>query len=282
MTRYPNRPTRPAPGRQTPCRRSGQAKLLRAAHRRTAAHAVAGAQPAPSTKRICEKRSATRSSTGHWMKALVGTVRDLDRSTIATSGHQGESIFTFGAKVWSDQRRTRCSPSGATAQAYDSPTPSPPWRSHPRHQPIRPASGRAIPWACNKTSESMITTFADNSRHANPGAAKGLHRRPRRGHDHPNAHPHTGPALDPRHLGVLERTRRLQPGQHWQRRYASRTRHNDVLAARLTQGVMRCPVGCTSAVMLSPRGCGLATPGGHYFSRHGKDLCKRQHADGRR
>ena len=42
-------------------------------------------------------------------------------------------------------------------------------------------------WACNKRFRKAITTFADNSRHASPWAAKVYADAIARGHDHPHA-----------------------------------------------------------------------------------------------
>ena len=57
--------------------------------------------------------------------------------------------------------------------------------------PVTKASGkhRAVHfrWACNKRFRRAMTTFADNSRHASPWAAKVYADARARGHDHPHA-----------------------------------------------------------------------------------------------
>jgi hypothetical protein len=42
-------------------------------------------------------------------------------------------------------------------------------------------------WACNKRFRKAITTFADNSRHASPWAARIYNQARRAGEDHPHA-----------------------------------------------------------------------------------------------
>ena len=62
-----------------------------------------------------------------------------------------------------------------------------PRRGHPGHPAIRQAPPVQFRWACNKRFRAAITTFADNSRHASPWAAKIYHDARASGKDHPHA-----------------------------------------------------------------------------------------------
>ena len=57
--------------------------------------------------------------------------------------------------------------------------------------PVTKQSGKhtavSFRWACNKRFRQAICTFADNSRHASPWAAKVYADALARGHDHPHA-----------------------------------------------------------------------------------------------
>ena len=89
-------------------------------------------------------------------------------------------------------------------------------------------------WACNKRFRNAITTFADNSRHASPWAAKiyddarASRQRP------PPRRPHPRPRLDPRDLALLARPHALRPRPARRR---EQDQHPATCGMRLTQGV---------------------------------------------
>jgi transposase len=123
------------------------------------------------------------------LKAVVGALRDLDRSVIAHLGeHPDAEIFTSlprsgrinAAQVlaeWGDARAAYDSPDAVAALAGQTPVTDKSGKHHAVH----------FRWACNKRFRKAITTFADNSRHASPWAAKIYTDARARGHDHPHA-----------------------------------------------------------------------------------------------
>jgi transposase len=123
------------------------------------------------------------------LKALVGGLKDLDRSVIATLGeHPDASIFTSLPRSGQINAAQILAEWGDCRQAYDSPDAiaalagaTPVTKESGRHRAVH------FRWACNKRFRVAITTFADNSRHANPWAAKVYTAARARGHDHPHA-----------------------------------------------------------------------------------------------
>jgi transposase len=123
------------------------------------------------------------------LKALVGGLKDLDRSVIATLGeHPDASIFTSLPRSGQINAAQILAEWGDCRQAYDSPDAiaalagaTPVTKESGRHRAVH------FRWACNKRFRVAITTFADNSRHANPWAAKVYADARARGHDHPHA-----------------------------------------------------------------------------------------------
>jgi transposase len=123
------------------------------------------------------------------LKAVVGALRGLDRSVIAHLGeHPDAEIFTSlprsgrinAAQVlaeWGDARAAYDSPDAVAALAGQTPVTDKSGKHHAVH----------FRWACNKRFRKAITTFADNSRHASPWAAKIYTDARARGHDHPHA-----------------------------------------------------------------------------------------------
>jgi transposase len=123
------------------------------------------------------------------LQALVGALRDLDRSMIAHLGeHPDAEIFTSlprsgrinAAQVlaeWGDARAAYDSPDAVAALAGQTPVTDKSGKHHAVH----------FRWACNKRFRKAITTFADNSRHDSPWAAKIYTDARARGHDHPHA-----------------------------------------------------------------------------------------------
>ena len=77
---------------------------------------------------------------------------------------------------------------GDSRQAYDGPHAVAALAGlHPGHQPSGKHRAVHFRWACNKRFRKAITTFADNSRHASPWAAKIYIDARARGKDHPHA-----------------------------------------------------------------------------------------------
>jgi transposase len=120
----------------------------------------------------------------------LGEVRkNLDRSVTAHLGeHPDAEIFTSlprsgrinAAQVlaeWGDARAAYDSPDAVAALAGQTPVTDKSGKHHAVH----------FRWACNKRFRKAITTFADNSRHASPWAAKIYTDARARGHDHPHA-----------------------------------------------------------------------------------------------
>ena len=123
------------------------------------------------------------------LKAVVGALKDLDRSVVAHLGeHPDAEIFTSlprsgrinAAQVlaeWGDARAAYDSPDAVAALAGQAPVTEKSGKHHSVH----------FRWACNKRFRKAITTFADNSRHDSPWAAKVYADARTRGHDHPHA-----------------------------------------------------------------------------------------------
>jgi transposase len=78
---------------------------------------------------------------------------------------------------WGDARAAYDSPDAVAALAGQTPVTDKSGKHHAVH----------FRWACNKRFRKAITTFADNSRHASPWAAKIYTDARARGHDHPHA-----------------------------------------------------------------------------------------------
>jgi transposase len=123
------------------------------------------------------------------LRALLAGIKDLDRSVVAHLGeHPDAEIFTSlprsgrinAAQVlaeWGD-----CRPAYVDAEAV---------ACLAGATPVTKQSGKhtavSFRWACNKRFRQAICTFADNSRHASPWAAKVYADALARGHDHPHA-----------------------------------------------------------------------------------------------
>lgn len=162
------------------------------------------------------------------LKALVGALKDLDRSVTATLGeHPDAPIFTSLPRSGQINAAQMLAEWGDCRQAYDSPDAI---AALAGATPVTKESGkhRAVHfrWACNKRFRQAITTFADNSRHSSDWAADVYTRARARGHDHPHAirvlarawiriiwrcwNDHT--AYDPNRHGNAKRL--TQPGQN--------------------------------------------------------------------
>ncbi|HET7517858.1 MAG TPA: IS110 family transposase [Actinomycetes bacterium] len=123
------------------------------------------------------------------LRALNASIKDLDRSIVAHLGeHPDGPIFTSlprsgqinAAQVlaeWGDCRPAYDGPDSVAALAGATPV----TKQSGKHSAV------GFRWACNKRFRAAITTFADNSRHASPWAAKVYADAIARGHDHPHA-----------------------------------------------------------------------------------------------
>jgi transposase len=123
------------------------------------------------------------------LTALNASVKNLDRSTAAHLGeHPDGAIFTSlprsgqvsAAQVlaeWGDARQAYEHPDSVAALAGVTPV----TKESGKHRAVH------FRWACNKRFRAAITTFADNSRHASPRAAKIYNDARAAGKDHPHA-----------------------------------------------------------------------------------------------
>jgi transposase len=123
------------------------------------------------------------------LTALNAAVKSLDRSVAAHLGeHPDGKIFTSlprsgqvnAARVlaeWGDCRQAYAGPDSVAALAGVTPVTS----QSGKHRDVH------FRRACNKRFRVAVTTFADNSRHASPWAAKVYDDARARGKDHPHA-----------------------------------------------------------------------------------------------
>jgi transposase len=160
--------------------------------RRTAAQLLARLRHAPAGatgEALSEAlRDAVLAAVGV-LTALNTSVKNLDRSTAAHLGeHPDGVIFTSlprsgqvnAAQVlaeWGDARQAYEHPDSVAALAGVTPVTS----QSGKHRSVH------FRWACNKRFRVAITTFADNSRHASPWAAKIYNDARASGKDHQHA-----------------------------------------------------------------------------------------------
>jgi transposase len=123
------------------------------------------------------------------LTALNASVKNLDRSAAAHLGeHPDGAIFTSlprsgqvnAAQVlaeWGDCREAYAAPDSVAALAGVTPV----TKESGKHRSVH------FRWACNKRFRVAVTTFADNSRHASPWAAKIYNDARASGKDHPHA-----------------------------------------------------------------------------------------------
>jgi transposase len=123
------------------------------------------------------------------LRALNAAVKDLDRSAAAHLGeHPDGKIFASlprsgqinAAQMlaeWGDCRQAYAGPDSVAALAGVTPV----TRESGKHRSV------SFRWACNKRFRKAVTTFADNSRHASPWAAKVYNDARAAGKDHPHA-----------------------------------------------------------------------------------------------
>jgi transposase len=160
--------------------------------RRTAAELLARLRSAPAGalgEALTEAlRDAVLAAVGVLI-ALNTSVKNLDRSVAAHLGeHPDGAIFTSlprsgqvnAAQVlaeWGDCRQAYEHPDSVAALAGVTPVTN----QSGKHRGVH------FRWACNKRFRVAITTFADNSRHASPWAAKIYNNARASGKDHPHA-----------------------------------------------------------------------------------------------
>ena len=123
------------------------------------------------------------------LRALLAAIKDLDRSVVAHLGeHPDAESFTSlprsgqstAAQVlaeWGDCREAYADAEAVACLAGATPV----TKQSGKHTAV------SFRWACNKRFRQAICTFADNSRHASPWAAKVYADALARGHDHPHA-----------------------------------------------------------------------------------------------
>jgi transposase len=123
------------------------------------------------------------------LTALNAAVKNLDRSIAAHLGeHPDGAIFTSlprsgqinAAQMlaeWGDARPAYAHPDAIAALAGCTPV----TKESGKHRAVH------FRWACNKRFRAAITTFAGNSRHASPWAAKIYNDARASGKDHPHA-----------------------------------------------------------------------------------------------
>jgi transposase len=160
--------------------------------RRSPAQLLARLRAAPpglvGTVEVEARRDAVLAMVGV-LRALVAAIKDLDRAVVAHLGeHPDAEIFTSlprsgrinAAQVlaeWGDCRPAYDGPDAVACLAGATPV----TRQSGKHTTV------SFRWACNKRLRQAITTFADNSRHASPWAAKVYADAIARGCDHPHA-----------------------------------------------------------------------------------------------
>ena len=123
------------------------------------------------------------------LTALNASVKNLDRSVAAHLGeHPDGVIFTSLPRSGQVNAAQVLAEWGDTRQAYEHPDSiaalagcTPVTRESGKHRAVH------FRWACNKRFRVAITTFADNSRHASPWAAKIYNDARASGKDHPHA-----------------------------------------------------------------------------------------------
>jgi transposase len=123
------------------------------------------------------------------IKALNAATKDLDKSVAARLGeHPDSEIFTSLPRSGQVNAAQMLAEWGDCRQAYDGPDSvaalagcTPVTRQSGKHRDV------TFRWACNKRFRKAMTTFADNSRHASPWAAKIYNDARAAGKDHPHA-----------------------------------------------------------------------------------------------
>jgi transposase len=123
------------------------------------------------------------------LRTLNTAVKDLDRSATARLGeHPDGEIFTSLPRSGQINAAQMLAEWGDCRQAYDGPDSvaalagcTPVTKESGKHRAVH------FRWACNKRFRQAMTTFAGNSRHASPWAAKIYNDARAAGKDHPHA-----------------------------------------------------------------------------------------------
>lgn len=160
--------------------------------RRTAAELLARLRAAPAGaagEALGEALRDTVLAAAGVLTALNASVRNLDRSVAAHLGeHPDGAIFTSLPRSGQVNAAQVLAERGDVRQAYAGPDSvaapagcTPVTRESGKHRAVH------FRWACNKRFRAAITTFADNSRHASPWAAKVYDDARASGKDHPHA-----------------------------------------------------------------------------------------------
>jgi transposase len=123
------------------------------------------------------------------LTGLNTALKDLDRSVVAHLGeHPDAEIFTSLPRSGRINAAQMLAEWGDCREAYDS---AESVSALAGQTPVTKKSGKhesvTFRWACNKRFRNAIDTFADNSRHASPWAARIYTDAIGRGHDHPHA-----------------------------------------------------------------------------------------------
>jgi transposase len=148
-------------------------------------HAPAGAAGEALTETL---RDAVLAAVGV-LTALNASIKNLDRSVVAHLGeHPDGAIFTSLPRSGQVNAAQVLAERGDCRQAYEHPDSvaalagcTPVTKESGKHRAVH------FRWACNKRFRKAITTFADNSRHASPWAAKIYNDARASGKDHPHA-----------------------------------------------------------------------------------------------
>jgi transposase len=123
------------------------------------------------------------------LKTLGDTLKHLAKTVTTTLGeHPDSKTFTSLPRSGQINAAQMLAEWGDARQAYDGPDSvaalaglTPVTKQSGKHKAVH------FRWACNKRFRVAMTTFADNSRHASPWAARVYTNARARGHDHPHA-----------------------------------------------------------------------------------------------
>ena len=178
-----------APGRKADGRVLRQARLQRPPDRRPAAGPAARRAGRHPGEALTEALRDAVLALVAVLTALNSAVRDLDRSVAAHLGeHPDGEIFTSLPRSGRVNAAQVLAEWGDCRQAYDGPDSVAALAGvQPGHQGVRQAPRRGFPLGLQQAIPRAITTFADNSRHASPWAAKIYNDARAAGKDHPHA-----------------------------------------------------------------------------------------------
>jgi transposase len=153
-------------------------------------HARLRAAPAGTTDpTICAALAQAVLAMVATLRVLGETLKGLGKTVTATLGeHPDGKVFTSLPRSGQINAAQMLAEWGDARQAYDGPDSiaalagvTPVTKQSGKHRAVH------FRWACNKRFRVAITTFADNSRHASPWAARVYTDARARGHDHPHA-----------------------------------------------------------------------------------------------